>query len=133
MALKYPDILKSNNPAAYGVADGREVTGHRTVAQLAATTAADIANNKYGLYGIPDKILSPSGANTDNDALGQVWYCVATSKYYRLTAWANRKAAAGWTEVAYPTPSQLTKLDNIETGGTADSALTEAEIDSVLV
>ncbi|MDE5986846.1 MAG: hypothetical protein K2H16_06140 [Prevotella sp.] len=104
--LFYPDKLKSNNPAAYGIVDATEISGHRSVASLTE------------LYALKDCILSRSGTNADNDALGQVWHVGGTvNKDYRLVAWADRRAAAGWAEVVV---------------GTQDSALTTAEIDAII-
>ena len=85
MALKYPDILRSNNPAAYGIVPANEVSGHKQVANLTA------------LYALADPILSLSGNNTNDDAVGQQWYVVSEEKHYQLISWANRKKAEGWT------------------------------------
>jgi hypothetical protein len=84
MALKYPDILQSNNPAAYGIVPATEVSGHKQVANLTA------------LYALADPILSLSGKNTNNDAIGQLWYVASEGKHYQLVDWANRKNANGW-------------------------------------
>lgn len=84
MALKYPDILQSNNPAAYGIVPATEVSGHKQVANLTA------------LYALADPILSLSGKNTNNDAIGQLWYVASEGKHYQLVDWANRKKASGW-------------------------------------
>lgn len=86
MALKYPDILQSNNPAAYGIVPATEVSGHKQVANLTA------------LYALADPILSLSGNNTNNDAIGQLWYVASEGKHYQLVDWANRKNANGWKE-----------------------------------
>ena len=84
MALKYPDILQSNNPNAYGIVPATEVSGHKQVANLTA------------LYALADPILSLSGTNTSNDAIGQLWYVASEGKHYQLVDWANRKNANGW-------------------------------------
>ena len=84
MALKYPDILQSNNPGAYGIVPATEVSGHKQVANFTA------------LYALADPILSLSGNNTDNDAIGQLWYVASEGKHYQLVDWANRKSANGW-------------------------------------
>lgn len=88
MALKYPDILQSNNPAAYGIVPATEVSGHKQVANLTA------------LYALADPILSLSGKNTNNDAIGQLWYVASEGKYYQLVDWANRNNVNGngWKE-----------------------------------
>lgn len=84
MALKYPDILRSNNPAAYGIVPATEVSGHKQVANLTA------------LYALADPILSLSGNNTYNDAIGQIWYVASEGKHYQLVDWANRDKESGW-------------------------------------
>ena len=86
MALKFPDRLESNNPSAYGIVKAVEVAGHKTVSSLSA------------LCNVPDCILSVSGNNTDNDAIGQLWYVADEGKIYQLTDWENRKSAEGWYE-----------------------------------
>lgn len=101
MALKYPDRLESNNPAAYGIVKATEVSGHKTVQTLDQ------------LYTLADAILSDSGDNTDNDAIGQLWYVVSEEKYYQLIDWNNRKSASGW-EV------QMTNSDILHSQVTAD-------------
>ena len=104
--LFYPDKLRSNNPAAYGIVDATEVSGHRSVSSLAE------------LYALKDCILSKSGTNANNDAVGQTWRVGGTvNKDYRLVSWNDRRAATGWQEVV---------------GGTQDSALTTAEIDAII-
>lgn len=87
MALKYPDRLESNNPAAYGIVKAVEVAGHKTVA-----TVAD-------LYTLADPILSDSKSNTNDDAIGQEWYVRDQACLYRLISWANRKQASGWQKI----------------------------------
>ena len=84
MALKYPDRLESNNPAAYGIVKSTEISGHRTVQSV------------DDLYSLADAILSDSGNNTNNDAIGQKWYVISETKEYKLIDWNNRKSSAGW-------------------------------------
>lgn len=86
MALKFPDRLESNNPSAYGIVKAIEVAGHKTVSSLSA------------LCSVPDCILSVSGNNTDNDAIGQLWYVVDEGKIYQLSDWDNRNSQEGWGE-----------------------------------
>ena len=86
MSLKFADRLESNNPSAYGIVKAIEVAGHKTVSSLSA------------LSNIPDCILSVSGNNTGNDALGQLWYVVDEGKIYQLVDWENRKSQEGWSE-----------------------------------
>ena len=87
MALKYPDRLESNNPAAYGIVKATEISGHRTVQSV------------DDLYTLADAILSDSGNNTNNDAIGQKWYVISETKEYELIDWNNRKSSAGWEKV----------------------------------
>ena len=84
MALKFSDRLESNNPSAYGIVKAIEVAGHKTVSSLSA------------LCNIPDCILSLSGNNTDNDAIGQLWYVVEEGRLFQLLDWENRKSQSGW-------------------------------------
>ena len=86
MAVKYPDILESNNPQEYGIVPAKQVAGHKTV------------NTLNDLYSIADAILSVSKVNTNNDALGQLWHVISEGKYYRLIDWNNRKNSSGWEE-----------------------------------
>ena len=89
MALKFPDILQSQNPSAYGIVKAVEVSGFKQVANL------------DNLYTISDAILSESGNNTNEDAIGQEWYVRAETCKYRLIDWVNRKQASGWEKVTY--------------------------------
>lgn len=91
MALKYPDRLESNNPAAYGIVKATEISGHRTVQSV------------DDLYSLADAILSDSGNNTNNDAIGQKWYVISETKEYKLIDWNNRKSSAGWKQVSLKT------------------------------
>ena len=86
MALKYPDILESNNPNAYGIVRANQVMGHKTVPTL------------NDLYQIKDFILSNSGNNTNDDAIGQRWYVVDQKKYYKLEDWSKRNQKEGWKQ-----------------------------------
>lgn len=96
MALKFPDRLESNNPAAYGVVKANQVSGHKTV------------NTVENLYTLADAILSDSGAG--NDAIGQRWYVVSENCYYELVNWTNRKTSTGWIKI-YTDSDIQTKLD----------------------
>lgn len=89
MALKFPDILQSQNPSAYGIVKAVEVSGFKQVANL------------DNLYNISDAILSESGNNTNDDAIGQEWYVRSEVCKYRLKDWTNRKQASGWEKVTY--------------------------------
>lgn len=75
MDFLFPDTLKSANPKEFGIVKEIEVTGSRVV-------------NEIGdLHKISDFILSPSGCNANNDALGQDWYVTGENAKYRLTSW----------------------------------------------
>ena len=97
MALKFADILVSNNPKSYGIARAIEISGHKTVSSLEA------------LYKIPDCILSDSGDNTGDDAIGQEWYVVSEASNYKLISWDNRHSGEGWESSLgeYVTEDQL--------------------------
>lgn len=91
MALFYPDRLQSNNPAAFAIVRAAETAGHRQVADLAA------------LYAVADCMLSDSGTNQGNDALGQLFYVQSESAFYQLTSWAGRRQASGWKRMDFAT------------------------------
>ena len=86
MSLYYSDKLKSSNPAKYGIINANEISGHRSISDL------------IDLYSLSDAILSSSGTNENNDALGQFWYVVNEEKFYQLTDWNARNSADGWTD-----------------------------------
>lgn len=88
MALKYPDRLESQNPQAYGIVKASEVVGHKHVLNI------------VDLFSIPDGILSESGNNTDNDAIGQRWFITNKGSFYELRNWNERHSAEGWFEIA---------------------------------
>lgn len=114
--LGQANILRTNNNTStgYGVVYADEVSGHRTVGNLTA------------LYALNDWQLSASGDNTDNDAIGQLWYVVnadgnGNGCYYQLKDWSKRKEAAGWSIADYTTKAELqNKVDNIATADEED-------------
>lgn len=90
-SLKQANTLTPSNVSATGFAlgDSRHLGGHRVVASLTA------------LYALFDwQLLNPEETDTAL-ALGQEWYVKGVGKY-RLTNWANRKGASGWTKVVDP-------------------------------
>lgn len=90
-SLKQANTLTPSNVSATGFAlgDSRHLGGHRVVASLTA------------LYALFDwQLLNPEETDTAL-ALGQEWYVKGVGKY-RLTNWANRKGASGWTRVVDP-------------------------------
>jgi hypothetical protein len=88
---------KSGNTDAFGIADAIELSGHRSVRTFEA------------LYKIPDVILSSSGNNADNDALGQLWYVISEKKHYQLVDWLKRDKAEGWQ--VFNSGGDTTKLE----------------------
>ncbi len=110
MPIGFIDRLKSNNPQGYGIVAAKEVAGHKTVAEV------------EDLYSIADPILSLSGNNTDNDAIGQLWYVISEQKHYKLVDWNSRGSAAGWAEFTtdvdlsdYATKGELASKANAST------------------
>lgn len=109
--LGQANVLRTNNNTStgYGVVYADEVSGHRTVANLTA------------LYALNDWQLSASGNNTDNDAIGQLWYVVnadgnGNGCYYQLKDWNKRNNAAGWSIADYTTKAELgSVVENINT------------------
>lgn len=82
----------SANPKSWGIVDANEISGFKRVAKLA------------DLYSIAECILSSSygdGVTDGADAVGQIWHVSETNGDYKLTNWANRKSAAGWTKLSY--------------------------------
>lgn len=82
----------SANPKSWGIVDANEISGFKRVAKLS------------DLYSIAECILSSSygdGVTDGVDAVGQIWHVSETNGDYKLTNWANRKSAAGWTKLSY--------------------------------
>lgn len=82
----------SANPKSWGIVDANEISGFKRVARLS------------DLYSIAECILSSSygdGVTDGADAVGQIWHVSETNGDYKLTNWANRKSAAGWTKLSY--------------------------------
>lgn len=82
----------SANPKSWGIIDANEISGFKRVAKLS------------DLYSIAECILSSSysdGVTDGIDAVGQIWHVSETDSDYKLTNWANRKSAAGWTKLFY--------------------------------
>ena len=104
--LGQANILRTNNNTStgYGIVYADEVSGHRTVGNLTA------------LYALNDWQLSASGNNTDNDAIGQLWYVVdadgnGNGAFYQLKDWNKRKEAAGWSQFTIDLSNYVTKTD----------------------
>lgn len=89
--ITFPSKLGSNNPKAYGIVNADQVSGHRAVSTLDE------------LFTLPDHILSKSGTNENNDAIGQEWWVQEKNRGYRLGTWENRHLNSGWypSEVIY--------------------------------
>ena len=117
--LGQANILRTDNNTStgYGIAYADEVSGHRTVANLTA------------LYALNDWQLSASGDNTDNDAIGQLWYVVDSDAknsgaLYQLKDWSKRKEAAGWQQFKPFNPtSDLSDFVNKDEFAAAKSSL----------
>ena len=117
--LGQANILRTDNNTStgYGIAYADEVSGHRTVANLTA------------LYALNDWQLSASGDNTDNDAIGQLWYVVDadgknSGALYQLKDWSKRKEAAGWQQFKPFNPtSDLSDFVNKDEFAAAKSSL----------
>lgn len=111
----------SANPASWGIVDANQISGFRTVA-----TQAD-------LYSIAACILSSAygdGTTTGADAVGQIWHVQDTNKDFRLTSWANRGKAAGWTE-ELTSESLVGKINAAE--NKADSAINKADTNTAAI
>ena len=118
--LEQANILRTNNNTStgYGIVYADEVSGHRTVANLTA------------LYALHDWQLSASGNNTDNDAIGQLWYVVnadgnGNGTLYQLKDWNKRKEAAGWIQFTIDLSNYVTKTDFGSTIKTIDNKLNQ--------
>ena len=118
--LGQANILRTNNNTStgYGIVYADEVSGHRTVGRLA------------DLYALHDWQLSASGNNTDNDAIGQLWYVVnadgnGNGCYYQLKDWSKRKEAAGWSQFTIDLSNYVTKTDFGSTIKTIDNKLNQ--------
>lgn len=100
MALKYPDILQSNNPNAYGIVPAKEVAGHKEVTNLKAlyALAAPILSETYYTTEVKDASGNVIGIEEHDyeNAIGQLWYVASEGKHYQLVDWANRKNVNGW-------------------------------------
>lgn len=118
--LGQANILRTNNNTStgYGIVYADEVSGHRTVANLTA------------LYALNDWQLSASGDNTNNDAIGQLWYVVdadgnGNGALYQLKDWNKRKEAAGWSQFTIDLSNYVTKIDFGSTIKTIDNKLNQ--------
>lgn len=116
--LGQANILRTNNNTStgYGIVYADEVSGHRTVANLTA------------LYALNDWQLSASGNNTDNDAIGQLWYVVnadgnGNGSYYQLRDWNKRNDAAGWIKFTGGGGSGTADLSNYVTKTDFDTTI----------
>ena len=127
--------LHNNNPCKMKMCDCtcNPADGSITVAKLAKETinlilgtsldglhigATSIAghrqvNTLQELYNIEDTILSESGTNEKEDAIGQEWWVQEKGRRYRLNSWDNRKNNHGWspTELIYLEGTQIVISD----------------------
>ena len=95
--ITFPAKLGSNNPEAYGIINATEIAGHKQVNKISE------------LFAIPDHILSASGTNSNNDAIGQEWWVMESRSAFRLNSWENRHRSSGWTasEITYLEGTQV--------------------------
>lgn len=109
--IDYPARVQSGNINSTAATRAIEAAGHRQVKELA------------DLLTISDFVLSDSGDNTDNDALGQEWYVQEDGKLHQLISWENRKKAEGW--ITKPDTSDLNQAiaDETKARQDADKAL----------
>lgn len=100
--ITFPAKIGSNNYKAYGIVNADQVSGHKTVVSL------------NDLFNLPASILSKSGTNENNDAIGQEWWVQEKNAKYRLTSWVNRNTAAGWAqpEVQYVDGTNIVVSDS---------------------
>lgn len=106
MAVLFPDKIKSNNPAAYGIVDANEVAGIKSVARYT------------DLYDIPDSILK--GDKTELECAGQIWNAAGT--LYMLTDYSLRKQSIGWKSITFNTTNiiNIDIVDNVNSINTTD-------------
>ena len=97
MAVLFPDKIKSNNPAAYGIVDANEVAGIKSVA-----TYRD-------LFDIPDSILK--GDKTELECIGQLWNVAGS--IYILIDYSLRKQQRGWKCLNFNT-SNIIYIDIVD-------------------
>lgn len=114
MPIFYPDTIQSNNSNAYGIVKSTEVIGHKQVQSIS------------DLYTLPDTILSISGNNSNNDAIGQLWYVVDQSQHYQLVDWNNRKQASGWSEYPVINKEQI-GLGNVDNTSDVNKPVSTAQ------
>lgn len=86
------DTLVSST-GKFPIAYATEIAGHRSVPTM------------DDLYNIGEGMLSESGDNTNNDAIGQLWWVVSATLddteewkggFYQLINWDKRKEEEGW-------------------------------------
>lgn len=111
----------SANPSSWGIVDAKEISGFRRVSKLT------------DLYSIAECILSSAygdGTTNGEDAVGQIWYVAepGVSGDYKLTNWANRKSASGWTKLSYGGDVSV-PVTNVEVNGVSVLVGKTAKID----
>lgn len=96
LARETVNFILSKTADGYNVR-ATEIAGHRQV------------NTLQELYTIPDNVLSESGTNEKEDAIGQEWWVQEKGRKYRLNNWDNRKNNHGWipTEIIYLEGTQI--------------------------
>ena len=99
--IKFPAKIGSNNPNAYGIVNAQQVSGHKQVKEV------------KDLFQISDAVLSESGNNANNDAIGQEWWVCDQNRPYRLISWNDRKNNRGWktSDVVYTAGTSIIMSD----------------------
>lgn len=122
--LAQANTLRSNNIGkdGYAVAYADEIAGHKSVERL---------EDLYALY---PWVLSVSGINDHDDAIGQLWWVVDpkgdNSKegcFYQLKDWENRQSAEGWKKFETGGSS----IDTSDFLSKAKDAVTNTDIDNL--
>ena len=101
-------ISANTSDTGFAIVKATEVGGQRSV------------NTLSELYALSTPILSISGDNTNNDAIGQLWYVASEGKHYQLVDWNERKSEDGWIPFGALSDADKAKLDNAlsKNGGT---------------
>lgn len=109
MSLFYSDKIKLTPGKEGGIIDAGDISGHKWV------------NTVEELLLIPDSILSSSGSNQNNDAIGQLWYVNSMKSMYQLIDWGKRNTSDGWKKfvtggngIPILTQDRLNDLDEVE-------------------
>lgn len=117
-SIQYPARVQSGNINSTAATRAVESAGFKQVAHL------------VDLYAISDFVLSDSGDNTDNDAIGQRWYVQEEQRDYQLVSWQNRKKVEGWQAQPISNDLQQGLNQEIEDRKNADDIIKNYTINS---